>query len=222
MQWIKKLYFIIFFVYTLAMTLHIVLVEPEIPQNTGNIARTCAALGATLHLVEPLGFSIDEKSVRRAGLDYWDKLSLHTYPSLVDFLATHEDKELLFVTTKGKQVYSDYPYSNYLHSNCPAPDTSGNPDTEIPKDSALHSNCPGSQNPRQKELFLLFGKESAGLPEELLVNKKEKTLRVPMAKGNRSLNLSNTVAILAYEVYRQWGFPELENTGELHHLTYTS
>ncbi len=186
------------------MSLHIVLVEPEIPQNTGNIARTCAALGATLHLVEPLGFSIDQKSVRRAGLDYWDKLSIHTYPSLDEFLRVHKDgfgqraledttsqgtptkasKELFFLTTKGKQRYSDVAY------------------------------------PKHTDIFLLFGKESAGLPEDLLAVNKERALRVPMKAENRSLNLANTVAIVAYEVFRQWDFEGLESTGDLHRLDY--
>ncbi len=166
------------------MKLHIVLVEPEIPQNTGNIARTCAALGATLHLIEPLGFSIDEKAVRRAGLDYWDSLDLRTYPSLEVFIKEHGEKELFFFTTKGKKRYSDATYP--------------------------------------KECFLLFGKESAGLPEELLAHNKSRAVRLPMKKETRSLNLSNTVAVAAYEVYRQWDFGELESEGELHRLSYIS
>ncbi len=166
------------------MGLHIVLVEPEIPQNTGNIARTCAALGATLHLVEPLGFSIDEKSVRRAGLDYWNSLDLYTYPSLTAFLQAHGNKELFFFTTKGKKRYCDTTYP--------------------------------------QECFLLFGKESAGLPEELLSVNKNRAVRLPMLKDTRSLNLSNTVAIAAYEVQRQWDFKGLESAGDLHHLQYKS
>ncbi len=158
------------------MKLHIVLVEPEIPQNTGNIARTCAAIGAKLHLVHPLGFSISEKSVKRAGLDYWDKLEIEEHISLNKFLEKYkpEQNNMFFVTTKGKQVYSQIKYSE----------------------------C--------NEIFLLFGKETKGLPEELLKKYIEKTIRIPMRKTLRSLNLSNSVAIVAYEVFKQNEFNGLE------------
>ncbi len=158
------------------MKLHIVLVEPEIPQNTGNIARTCAALGAKLHLVYPLGFSISEKQVKRAGLDYWDKLQIEEHISFHTFLETYppEAHNMFFVTTKGKQVYSQPQYTN----------------------------C--------EEVFLLFGKETKGLPEAILQKYIEKTIRIPMREGLRCLNLSNAVAIVAYEVERQSHFENLQ------------
>ena len=158
------------------MNLNIVLVEPEIPQNTGNIARTCAAIGAKLHLVKPLGFKISDKYLRRAGLDYWDKLEIEEHDSLDDFLSKYipEENNMLFVTTKGKHCYSDVNYSNL--------------DT----------------------VFLLFGKETKGLPEDLLKKYIRNTIRIPMRKTLRSLNLSNSVAIVAYEVLRQVDFKDLE------------
>ena len=158
------------------MKLNIVLVEPEIPQNTGNIARTCAALGAKLHLVYPLGFSISEKQVKRAGLDYWDKLEIEEHISFNKFLEKYkpEENNMFFVTTKGKQVYSDVDYSE------------------------------------MDEIFILFGKETKGLPEDILKKYIDKTIRIPMREGLRSLNLSNSVAIVAYDIFRQSGFYELE------------
>ena len=158
------------------MKLNIVLVEPEIPQNTGNIARTCAAIGAKLHLVYPLGFSISEKQVKRAGLDYWDKLDIEEHNSFKDFLEKYkpEEHEMLFVTTKGKKVYSEINYSKF------------------------------------NEVFLLFGKETKGLPEDILKKYINKTIRIPMREMLRSLNLSNSVAIVAYDVYRQTNFEGLE------------
>lgn len=158
------------------MDLNIVLVEPEIPQNTGNIARTCAAIGAKLHLVHPLGFSISEKQVKRAGLDYWDKLEIEEHISFDKFLQTYnpETNNMFFVTTKGKQVYSDIQYSNL------------------------------------NDIFLLFGKETKGLPENILKKYIDKTIRIPMRKTLRSLNLSNSVAIVAYDVFRQKEFEGLE------------
>ena len=160
------------------MKLNIVLVEPEIPQNTGNIARTCAALGAKLHLVYPLGFSISEKQVKRAGLDYWDKLEIEEHNSFKDFLEKYkpEENNMFFVTTKGQKVYSEINYSNF------------------------------------DEVFLLFGKETKGLPENILKKYIEKTIRIPMRETLRSLNLSNSVAIVAYDVFRQCGFANLEET----------
>ena len=159
------------------MKLNIVLVEPEIPQNTGNIARTCAAIGAKLHLVYPLGFSISEKQVKRAGLDYWDKLDIEEHNTFNDFLEKYkpEDKNMFFVTTKGKKVYSEINYSNF------------------------------------DEVFLLFGKETKGLPEDILKKYINKTIRIPMRETLRSLNLSNSVAIVAYDVFRQTNFDGLED-----------
>lgn len=158
------------------MKLHIVLVEPEIPQNTGNIARTCAALGAKLHLVYPLGFSISEKQVKRAGLDYWDKLEIEEHINFKEFLEKYKPKEhnMFFVTTKGKNVYSSPDYS------------------------------------KMDEVFALFGKETKGLPEDVLKKYIDKTIRIPMREGLRSLNLSNSVAIVSYDIYRQVGFDNLE------------
>lgn len=157
------------------MNLHIVLHEPEIPQNTGNIARTCAAVGARLHLIEPLGFSISEKAVRRAGLDYWDSLDLQTYPDLESFLSKVPHGSLFPVSTKAPTCYAEIKY--------PA------------------------------ETYLLFGKESRGLPEPLLKRFSKQTVRIPMLHDKRSLNLSNAVAISAYEVLRQHCFEGLEEKG---------
>jgi len=158
------------------MKLNIVLVEPEIPQNTGNIARTCAAIGAKLHLVYPLGFSISEREVKRAGLDYWDKLDIEEHLNFETFLNKYkpEDNNMFFVTTKGKHVYSDVDYS------------------------------------KMDEVFLLFGKETKGLPEDTLLKYIDKTIRIPMRETLRSLNLSNSVAIVAYDVFRQTDFENLE------------
>lgn len=158
------------------MKLNIVLVEPEIPQNTGNIARTCAAIGSRLHLVYPLGFSISEKQVKRAGLDYWDKLDIEEHNTFNDFLEKYkpEEHDMFFVTTKGKKVYSEVNYSNF------------------------------------DEVFLLFGKETKGLPEDILKKYINKTIRIPMRETLRSLNLSNSVAIVAYDVFRQINFEGLE------------
>ena len=158
------------------MKLNIVLVEPEIPQNTGNIARTCAALGAKLHLVYPLGFSISEKQVKRAGLDYWDKLEIEEHLNFKSFLEKYKPEEhnMFFVTTKGKHVYSE------------------------PKFNEMN------------EVFALFGKETKGLPEDVLQKYIDKTIRIPMREGLRSLNLSNSVAIVAYDIFRQANFDNLE------------
>ena len=158
------------------MKLNIVLVEPEIPQNTGNIARTCAAIGAKLHLVYPLGFSISEKSVKRAGLDYWDKLDIEKHISFNEFLEKYkpEDNNMFFVTTKGKHVYSEPKFED------------------------------------MDEVFLLFGKETKGLPEDTLKKYIDKTIRIPMRETLRSLNLSNSVSIVAYEVFRHINFEGLE------------
>ena len=158
------------------MKLNIVLVEPEIPQNTGNIARTCAAIGAKLHLVYPLGFSISEKAVKRAGLDYWDKLDIEEHISFEKFLEKYkpEENNMFFVTTKGKHVYSEPSYS------------------------------------KMNEIFALFGKETKGLPEDILLKYIDKTIRIPMRPTLRSLNLSNSVSIVAYEIIKQHNFKGLE------------
>ncbi len=158
------------------MKINVVLVEPEIPQNTGNIARTCAATGGKLHLVHPLGFSIDEKHLKRAGLDYWDKLKIEEHDSLKAFFEKYpvEKNNMFFVTTKGKQVYSE--------------DVFGKLD----------------------EVFVLFGKETKGLPEDILKKYIDKTIRIPMKENLRSLNLSNSVAIVVYEILRQKEFEGLE------------
>ena len=163
------------------MKLNIVMVEPEIPQNTGNIARTCAITGAKLHLVHPLGFKIDEKTVKRAGLDYWDKLDIEEHESLDKFLEKYnpDEKNMFFATTKGKTVYSEVDYSD------------------------------------MDEVFILYGKETKGLPEWLLekyLNKK--TIRIPMLPTLRSLNLSNSVAIITYEILRQKNFEDLQEVSQ--------
>ena len=158
------------------MKLNVVLVEPEIPQNTGNIARTCAAIGAKLHLVHPLGFSISEKEVKRAGLDYWDKVEIEEHESFGKFLEKYkpEENNMYFVTTKGKNVYSDVDYS------------------------------------KMDEVFALFGKETKGLPEDILQKYFNNAIRIPMRETLRSLNLSNAVAIVAYDILRQADFYGLE------------
>lgn len=159
------------------MDINIVLVEPEIPQNTGNIARTCAAVGASLHLVKPLGFEIDDRKLKRAGLDYWDKLDITYYESLDDFLSKNKDEAMFFFTTKGKRAYTDAEYP--------------------------------------KRVFIVFGKETKGLPEELLYANPEKCVRIPMRDTLRSLNLSNSVAVAVYEVLRQRDFDGLREDGQL-------
>jgi tRNA (cytidine/uridine-2'-O-)-methyltransferase len=156
--------------------LNIVLVEPQIPQNTGNIARTCAATGARLHLVEPMGFAVDDRKLKRAGLDYWHFLDITYYQSLSDFFA-RTDGPYFYFSTKARHVHTDVHY----------------PD-----------GC-----------YLVFGKETAGLPEELLHDHPEQCVRLPMREGARSLNLSNTVAVGVYETLRQWGYPELKEYGQL-------
>lgn len=157
--------------------INIVLVEPEIPQNTGNIARTCAATGASLHLVKPLGFEIDDRKLKRAGLDYWDKLDITYYENLDGFFAKNPDADFYCFTTKARHVYSDISYP--------------------------------------KRVFLMFGKETKGLPEELLFANPDRCVRIPMRDTLRSLNLSNSAAIAVYEVFRQRGFEGLRPDGEL-------
>ena len=159
--------------------LNIVLVEPQIPQNTGNVARTCAATGARLHLVEPMGFRVDDAKLKRAGLDYWHLLDITYYKDLNDFFKKNKDGHFFYFSTKATKIYSDAEY----------PDNS----------------------------YLVFGKETAGLPEDLLFANPDRCVRLPMIDNSaaRSLNLSNTVSIGVYEVLRQWGFPELKTRGEL-------
>ncbi len=158
--------------------INIVLHEPEMPANTGNIGRTCVALGARLHLIEPLGFRLDEKSLKRAGLDYWEKLDVTTYINFEDFLEKNPGAKIYMATTKSKQTYVDVTY--------------------------------------EKDCYIMFGKESAGIPEEILLDYKETAIRIPMYPEIRSLNLSNSVAIVAYEAMRQNGFFQLEKQGQLH------
>jgi len=159
-------------------TLNIVLVEPEIPQNTGNISRTCAATGARLHLVEPFGFKLDDKKMKRAGLDYWHLLDISYYRSLDEFFEKNKGP-FFFFTTKATNIHSEVTY----------PDGA----------------------------YLVFGKETAGLPEDLLHSHPDSCVRLPMIDDDsaRSLNLSNAVAVGAYEVLRQWGYPEMRTAGRL-------
>lgn len=157
--------------------INIALIEPEIPQNTGNIARTCAATGCALHLVRPLGFEIDDRKLKRAGLDYWHELDIIYYDSLDDFLTKNKDKKMFFFTTKAPRAYTEVDYSG--------------------------------------EVFLVFGKETKGLPEALLHDNPEKCVRIPMRNHLRSLNLSNSAAIGVYEAFRQRDFEGLREDGEL-------
>lgn len=154
---------------------HIVLVEPEIPQNTGNIARTCAATGSVLHLVEPLGFQIDDRKLKRAGLDYWSLLDIRYYKNLEDFFERNPDGPYYYLSTKAPRAYTEAQFTD------------------------------GS--------YLMFGKETRGLPEDLLVEHPERCLRIPMREGARSLNLSNSVAVTVFEALRQTGFRGLEEAG---------
>ena len=160
--------------------INIVLLEPEIPANTGNIGRTCVATGTRLHLIEPLGFSLSEKALKRAGMDYWSDLDVTTYVDYSDFLARNPGAKLYFATTKGQHVYSDAHYED---------------------------NC-----------YIMFGKESAGIPEEILKEHPDTCVRIPMIGETRPLNLSNSVAIVLYEALRQQGFAHMKTQGELHRL----
>ena len=162
--------------------LNIVLIEPEIPQNTGNISRTCAATGARLHLVKPFGFEINDKHLKRAGLDYWQYLDITYYENQAEFFEKNKDGKFFFFTTKALHRHSDVSY----------------PD----------------------KAFLVFGKETKGLPEELLLANRDSCVRIPMIEEARSLNLSNAVAIATYEVLRQWGYPSLLEIGQLHNHTW--
>lgn len=163
-------------------TLNIVLIEPEIPQNTGNIARTCAATGAKLHLVGPMGFKIDDKKLKRAGLDYWHLLDISFYDSTEEFFDKNPNGKFFYFTTKA------------LHTH-----------TEV----AYPDNC-----------YIVFGKETKGLPEDLLKKNKDTCVRIPMISDARSLNLANSVCVGVYEVLRQWNYPTLQNFGQLHNSSW--
>ncbi|MCI9271317.1 MAG: tRNA (cytidine(34)-2'-O)-methyltransferase [Dorea sp.] len=163
---------------------HIVLYEPEIPANTGNIGRTCAATNTRLHLIEPLGFRLDEKSLRRAGMDYWKDLDVTTYINYDDFMEKNPDAKIYMATTKAPNVYTEAQY--------------------------------------EPDCFLMFGKESGGIPEEILARHKENSIRIPMMGDTRSLNLGNSVAIVLYEALRQNGFAGMNLEGHLHRLEWGS
>ena len=162
--------------------MHIVLHEPEIPANTGNIGRTCVATGTTLHLIEPLGFRLDEKAIKRAGMDYWKDLDVRTYINYEDFLRKNPGVKIWYATTKAHHCYSDVSFR--------------------PDD------------------YIMFGKESAGIPEEILADHKDTCIRIPMKSEIRSLNLSNSVAVILYEALKQGEFKGMEEVGELHRLNY--
>lgn len=162
--------------------LNIVLLEPEIPANTGNIGRTCVAANVRLHLIEPLGFRLDEKSLKRAGMDYWQDLDVTTYINYEDFLEKNPEAKIYMATTKAEKVYTE---------------------------AAFEENC-----------YIMFGKESAGIPEEILVKNKENCIRIPMVGEIRSLNLSNSVAIILYEALRQNNFSGMNLEGHLHRLEW--
>ena len=162
--------------------MNIILHQPEIPANTGNIGRTCVATGSSLHLIEPLGFRLNEKEIKRAGMDYWEKLDVTRYINFEEFKEKHPDAKIWMATTKAKHVYTDVEFG--------------------PDD------------------FIMFGKESAGIPEEILVDYEETCIRIPMLSEIRSLNLSNSVAIVLYEALRQQNFESMQMTGQLHRLEW--
>ncbi len=164
--------------------LNIVLLEPEIPANTGNIGRTCVASGTRLHLIEPLGFSLSEKALKRAGMDYWKNLDVTTYIDYQDFLDKNPGAKIYMATTKAQKIYTEVSY--------------------------------------EPDCYIMFGKESAGIPEEILVQNQENCIRIPMMEKIRSLNLGNSVAIVLYEALRQNGFAGMEREGHLHYLNWTS
>ncbi len=159
------------------MALNIVLFEPEIPANTGNIGRTCVATGTKLHLIEPLGFRLDEKSVRRAGMDYWEHLDVTRYIDFEDFMEKNPDAKIYMATTKGQHVYTEVSY--------------------------------------EPDCYIMFGKESGGIPEEILVKNPDRCIRIPMLSEIRSLNLSNSVAVVLYEALRQNEFSHMKLAGQL-------
>ena len=160
--------------------LNIVLHEPEMPANTGNIGRTCVATGVRLHLIGPLGFQINDKMLKRAGLDYWDKLDVTVYDDYNDFLTKNPGAKIYMATTKAHKTYSDVHYED--------------------------------------DCYIMFGKESAGIPEDILVSSEDTCIRIPMIGDIRSLNLSNSVAIVAYEALRQHDFKDMRLNGHLHKL----
>ncbi len=160
--------------------LNVVLFEPEIPANTGNIGRTCVATGTRLHLIEPLGFRLNEKEIRRAGMDYWKDLDVTRYVNYQEFLDKNPGAKIYMATTKGRQVYTEVQY--------------------------------------EPDCYLMFGKESAGIPEEILVEHPKECVRIPMIGETRSLNLSNSVAVVLYEALRQNQFDHMKRMGELHRL----
>ena len=162
--------------------LNIVLFEPEIPQNTGNIGRTCVATNTRLHLIEPLGFRLDEKSLRRAGMDYWKDLDVTTYANFDEFMSKNPEAKIYMATTKAPNVYSEVSF--------------------------------------EPDCYIMFGKESAGIPEEILVHHKENSIRIPMVGDIRSLNLSNSVAVVLYEALRQNNFTGMTKEGHLHRLEW--
>ena len=162
--------------------MNIVLFEPEMPMNTGNIGRTCVATNTRLHLIEPLGFKLNEKAVKRAGLDYWDKLDVTVYSDYQDFLDKNPGAKIYMATTKAHKVYTEPEY--------------------------------------EPDCYIMFGKESAGIPEEILLDNQENCVRIPMWGDIRSLNLSNSVSIVLYEALRQNGFEKMQMQGELHHLKW--
>ena len=162
--------------------MHIILHQPEIPANTGNIGRTCVATGSSLHLIEPLGFRLDEKSVKRAGLDYWDMLDVVVYCNFEDFLERNPGAKIYMATTKAQKAYTEAIY--------------------------------------EPDCYLMFGKESAGIPEEILVDYQDTCVRIPMWGDIRSLNLSNAVAVVLYEALRQNGFEKMAMEGNLHRLNW--
>ena len=160
--------------------MHIILHQPEIPANTGNIGRTCVATGTSLHLIEPLGFRLDEKSIKRAGMDYWEHLDVSRYINFNEFQEKHPSAKIWMATTKAKHVYTDVSFG--------------------------------------MDDYIMFGKESGGIPEEILVDHEETCIRIPMLPDIRSLNLSNSVAIVLYEALRQQNFSHMQLEGELHRL----
>lgn len=162
--------------------LNIVLFEPEIPANTGNIGRTCVATNTRLHLIEPLGFRLDEKALKRAGMDYWKDLDVTTYIDFDEFLEKNPNAKIYMATTKAPNVYTSVSY--------------------------------------EPDCYIMFGKESAGIPEEILINHKENSIRIPMSGEIRSLNLSNSVAIVLYEALRQNNFENMTKEGHLHRLEW--
>ena len=164
------------------MSFNIVLHQPEIPANTGNIGRTCVATGTSLHLIEPLGFRLDEKSIKRAGMDYWDKIDLHRYINYDEFVMANPGARIWYATTKAHKCYSDV---QFLDGD-----------------------------------YIMFGKESAGIPEEILVDNEEFCIRIPMLDDIRSLNLSNSAAIVLYEALRQTEFQSMEKIGHLQRLNW--